>query len=244
MSIYESFLKSLPYIYDTAAAITEAELQAAIITIVENNVPRNVVKDYVNSFNIHSITPEKRLVTFEPTTDIVKFMETGIKSFSIKAKTLQVGRPGVKTSKEGFLYKTIAINKEGVTETDRPSGTEKEEQVRERIQEVLKTAKFAFKAAFTQGRNGEHTVIEQADRFGLLKVSTYESKTAYQTNKKAKNINAVLFRTMSSKPGTSPWEHPGIQRKDLLRQVEEWQDANEDRIFNESIDEILGMLFP
>jgi hypothetical protein len=240
---YERFLELLPLIYETASEVTTKETKLAIQSIVITEVGETeAALEYLQSFRIEELSQERKNVRFVAATERVKHMEAGVKSFSMKDKMLQPGKKGVKVSKKGYLYRTIPISKDD-SKTSTTGLSSREREIRSKIRDVLSRTQFSIKASFKNKNTGEYSVVDQAP--GIVRTRVYDSKEEFVGGSKIpKSSKVVLFRTMSSKPGTSAWIHPGIPAKNIIKKVQDWQATNEGRVFNETVDYLLETYFP
>lgn len=238
--IYEVFQSLFPYMLEVADEVTTKETQAALSTIVISEIGDNdTAIQYIESFRIENLSQEKRIVRFVAASEKIKSLEIGIKSFSIKDRMLSAGKPGVKVSKQGFLYRTIPISQE--EEKTGKKVSEKQQKTQAQIRDILASANFSLKMAFKNKESNEYTVVDKAP--GLARTRVFESKEAFVAGKKAKKSNTVVFRTMSNKPGTSEWKHPGIPGKNIKNQIDRWLVTNEDAIFNDVLDNLMEQFF-
>lgn len=233
----QTYQELLPYIEEAAGNVVQRETEAAIAAIVISEVGDNdTALQYIESFKIDKIANNKHQVRFVATSERIRSMEIGIKPFSIKHHMLSTGRSGVKFSKDGFLYRTVPISKD-TSEPVSNRATSKEKEIRKKIDEILAQSKFAFRAALTNKKTGEYNVSEAAP--GMMRYSVYDNRAAYESGKKSKRSRVVVFRTMSNRPGTSEWWHPGTKGRNIESKIEKWLFENEQQIFSETMEQLI-----
>jgi hypothetical protein len=242
-------------IQDITQEIVKTRLEQAIFAIVLQSVDNpDLIGSYVASFQIFTVG-NRNQIYFSPATPLVGMTEYGVKPFSMKEKLLSTG--SVKISKQGHPYKTVPISREmpgknakldtlrSVQKRSIPVSNQqsvissKEIQMQARVNAVLQNAKFSFvsKAKDAEGRTIQRSVARDLDVGTLIKEETFDVAT-----KTAKPIKTkyVIFRTMSAKPGSADWMNPGFSGKDLYAKVLNWQSENEERIFEQTYNEIIS----
>lgn len=235
---YQRFLDLLPIMYETAAEITEQRIKDQISAIVVDEFgDSQVAVEYINSFFVESVNPERRIVSFTPASDRIKSIETGIRPFSIKERMLSKKS---KISKDGYRYRVIPISKDEGKTSSNP--TAKERQVRDQIREIVEGSRFSLQFAATEKSTGAYHVQDRAGG-RLIRQRSYSSKEAYHNKQEATRTRYVIFRTMSERPGTSQWQHPGTQGKSIVSRVEQWQNENDRQIFDETVDNLFDLYF-
>jgi len=231
--------KDLEAVLATAAEAAEEATRAAITSIITQNVEPGLRDAYKEAFKVY-LEGAEVFVAFATSNQKILSIEKGIPSYSIKEKMLVRGRKGVKTSKAGDLYRTVPLPKDL---SKGPSGVKgvRNQEVQQEVHEILKNAKFSFKAAFNRGKT--YNVVDKSDVGGLLRVREFDSKASYLSGDAPKKTGGVLFRTMSTKPGSASWQHPGFEGKHLLKHIQEWQAENEVLIFNQVVNSLMEMYF-
>jgi len=238
--IYQQFQALFPYMMEVADEVTTKETQIALTAIVVSEVgDTDLAVQYIQSFRVENLTTEKRMVRFVAASDKIKTLERGISSYSIKEKMLQAGKPGVKMSKAGYLYRSVALNKDAPVEGKKIS--QKEEEIQSQIKDILAGANMALKMAFTNKKTKEYVVVDRTR--GLSRTRVFESKDSFNADEKPKKSQVVIFRTMSQRPGTSEWQHPGVSGKNIKGKIDKWLSSNEDVIFNEVLDNLMAQFF-
>lgn len=239
--------------------IVKTRIEQAIFAIVVQSVDDpNIAANYIASFKVFSAGRDNT-VYFSPSTPVINYIETGVKPFSMKEKLLSSG--SVKISKEGFPYKTVPLTRKLASpnakmdtmqrvaartapiESVKTVLTSKEIEMQSRINSVLQKTKFSFleDARDAQGRTIRRSIASESTDIGtLIKEETFES-TLRQN--KIVGTKYVIFRTISAKPGSSDWMHPGFSGKEIYAKILEWKDENEERIFSETLDSLLNQAF-
>jgi hypothetical protein len=162
---------------------------------------------------------------------LAEAVETGVDSWSMKQSHLK--SPKTKISKEGYRYLRIPIGKE---KSGQGGHTEKSRALQKKINEVMKRPTVGARKLYTvmggrfqpgvianSGPIVETQRIVTADPAlkGLYRTRAFSDASTFHTKQTTKTgmptWKLVMFRTMSEKPGTSPWVHPGIEGKRLLR---------------------------
>lgn len=236
---YQQFVEDLPTIYETAAELTDQEVQSEIAGMVIQEFGNNQLSiEYIESFQLTAVSPERRVLNFAAATDRVAAVETGIQSFSIKEKMLAKKS---KISSEGYRYRTIPITKKVGMDESESSMTLKEQASREKIREIVEGSKFSLQFTASDKKTGAFHVKDRAQN--LIRQRTYGSREEYANDQAPQKTKYIVFKTMSDKPGTSEWQHPGTSGKDVAGRVEKWHKENDSRIFNEHVDSLFELFF-
>lgn len=229
------YLELLPYMAEYADGIVDTALEESIeIILFSETRDETIAGQYRESIKITKLGDRKRMVRFEPTNDRIKAIETGIRPFSIKEKMLS--SPKAKMSKDGHKYMTIPISKDAA----RKPTTNKDAAVREKINEVIRGSRFSLQFA---GANESGEYVVQDKTRDIRRKRVFASESDYRNRKKPISREHIIFRTMSSKPGTSDWFHPGSSGKNIVSQIDRWLADNEEKVFEEAFDSMFEMFF-
>lgn len=242
-----------------AREIVRTKIEQAIFAIVIQSVDdANIAANYIASFSVIS-TGNTNSVYFTPSNPVIGYLESGVRPFSMKEKLLATGN--VKISKKGFAYKTVPLTHESPgpnarmdtfqrvagrtasVEAKKTVLTSKEIAIQSKINSVLQKTKFSFleDAKDAEGRSIKRSISKNPLDIGtLIKEETFEAAAKTQ---KLVRTKYVIFRTISTKPGSASWEHPGFSGKEIYAKVMDWKNENEERIFAETLDSLLEEAF-
>lgn len=242
-----------------AREIVKTKIEQAIFAIVIQSVDDpSIAANYIASFSVIS-TGNTNSVYFTPATPVIGYLESGIQPFSMKEKLLASGN--VKISKKGFPYKTVPLTHEFASanakmdtfqrvakrtasvEAKKTVLTSKEIEIQSKINTVLQKTKFAFleDAKDAEGRSVKRSIAKNPLDLGtLIKEETFEAAAKTQRLVKTKY---VIFRTISAKPGSSDWNHPGFSGKEIYAKIMDWKNENEEKLFTETLDKLLQEAF-
>lgn len=184
-----------------------------------------------------TMADEVLVVELDPDNWLANAVETGADPFSLKEGHLR--SPKAKTSKEGFKYIRIPIGK---NKHDKP-GTDKGKMFQQKILDVLNKPKFGIQK-LKMKLDGSVSVSQKiltddTDLKGFYRVQTFIDAQAYHGRKRPFRTDYILFRTMSEKPGTSAWEHPGIRPAHIFRETEKWLERVMDHLLDQMIEQEL-----
>lgn len=168
-------------------------------------------------------------------------VEDGAPGWDMKKTHLK--GPKVKTSKKGFKYRVIPMEK---TKGYKP-GTEKGEAYQEKIEQALKNLPTLGVGAkklqvLMGGKVRESQKINSLDPMlgGFYRTREFASKEEFHAGKKKPKWQYVMFRVMSENPSQKDkWLHPGVQPSYILRETETWIDANFPKMLEKAIDQEL-----
>ena len=168
-------------------------------------------------------------------------VEQGVGAFSLKDGHLK--SPKARISKAGFryMYIPLGITKSQTTTPDNQLAL----NFQQRIRDVLQRPKFGMKR-LKQTIDGKVSTMEEVqvqdpDLSGIYRVTTFASAQAYATGKKG-TTQFLMFRTMSDKPGTSVWEHPGIAPKNLFRELNMFVGATAGKLLESMINDEIAKI--
>jgi hypothetical protein len=165
-------------------------------------------------------------------------VESGAEPFDMR-KTLLKGK--VKTSKAGWKYKSIPIQKK--PNAKRP-GTEKGQDIHDRLVSALKDPVFVLKSSKGMGDatvNMEKLVTSDPKLQGLYRVRKFKSMQDASRNKDFLSSQFVMFKTISNNPaslakgGQPSWQHPGITGVNIFDSVQSWIDSTLPDLFNTTV---------
>lgn len=267
-SFYQEYLKYLEQIEKQdirrdlekiAREIVKVKIEQAIFAIVIQSVDDpSIAANYIASFKVIS-TGNTNSVYFTPATPVIGYLEAGVQSFNMKEKLLASG--SVKISKKGFPYKTVPLEHEfpskdarmdvfqkvasrtASTSAERTVLTSKEIQIQSKINSVLQKTKFSFleDAKDAEGRSVKRSIAKNPFDLGtLIKEETFEQAAKVSKLVKTKY---VIFRTISAKPGTADWQHPGFSGKQIYAKIMDWKNENEEEIFQKTLDDLIKQAF-
>lgn len=232
----EKYLELLPSLVEYAQSVADEALEEAVELIVYSEISDDQeAEEYIESLQVVKINSDKRMVKFHPINSRIASLETGVKPFSIKEKMLN--SPKAKMSKDGFLYRTVPLSRSATSEPK----TEKGREILEKIRETIKGSNFAFQFAKDFPEKNQFVVQDRAKN--VIRKRVFKSEEEYKKKQKPLSKEYVIFRTMSSRPGTSNWFHPGTSGKNLEGKVNQWLLDNEARIFEEAFNELFEMAF-
>lgn len=176
------------------------------------------------------------LVELDPDNFIANAVEGGLNPFSMKETHLKSpnakwGKP----DKNGVSYKYLRIPI-GKTKDGHGGGTPKSQKIQEKINQVMNKPQFGMAKLKTMV---DGTVMESQkiltvdnDIQGLYRVRKFTDADHYRGAKAKPKWNLVMFRTMSERPFTAAWEHPGIPPANIFKEVESWLKANVDAMLD------------
>jgi hypothetical protein len=144
--------------------------------------------------------------------------------------------------------------------------TSKEIAIQSNINKVLQKAKFSFigNAKDAEGRTVKKSISrDQKDLGTLIKEETvvgggektekvggyYRKNGAYVSPymrampEKVVKTKYVIFRRISARPGTADWIHPGFPGKNVYKQIIDWQNENEEQLFENTLNSLLEEAF-
>lgn len=232
----DQFEELLPVMIEYADEIVEEALEETIEVLVYSEVrDSDEADDFVESIQVLRLGGKSRQIRFEPKNERVRTIERGIKPFSIKDKMLSSSK--AKISKDGHRYRTVPLSREAA----RPPSTDKDRAVRDKINEVVRGSKFSLQFAGTNPETGRYEVRDKLKN--LRRKRVFKDEAEYKQKKKPLSREYTIFRTMSSRPGTSEWFHPGSSGKNIVEQLDRWLLDNEEAIFEEAFDSIFETLF-
>jgi hypothetical protein len=196
-------------------------------------------EDYYNSFDVSFNTSGYFIIRFNPETDDVESEEKGKQPFSIKDLMLRSGMPGVKISKEGYLYRTVPLQKSLLSKAASADRSVNEQKIQETIRNAIASVNFQVKSAMQLG--DRFVVQEKAmSNDGLLRVKSYASEEDYRL-KRIPKMNFIAFRSMSTNPNSkSDWINPGWKGGNIQQKAQVWLQANSDKIKTEVITELIN----
>lgn len=240
-----NMLQTLENLADSLEAIdaqaNEMVIEAAedyVNTLISNSGSQDV-EGYTESFKI-SYSNGYFMVLFEPKTEQIGDEEKGKGPYSIKETMLNYGQPGVKVSKDGYLYRNVPLHKKLSSAQSLQNKSQAEQDIQGKIRDAL--ARVKFNVSSTSMVGGKFTVEEKAnDNSGLIRVKTYNSEQDY-LRKRIPSMSFVVFRAMSTNPkSASSWISPGFDGNNFQSMVEQWLRENQEDIRVEVIEELLEM---
>lgn len=176
------------------------------------------------------------VVTLDEDDWLANAVESGADPFSMKDTHLKSGKARwSKPGKDGVSYKylRVPIGKEA---NAKPGGTDKAKMFQKKINEVMMKPQFGM-ARLKSMMDG--TVVESQkvltsdpDLGGLYRVRQFDSPAEYHGGNKKPKWNLVMFRTISERPFTSKWEHPGIHPAGIFKETQSWLSANADAMLD------------
>jgi hypothetical protein len=234
----DRYIKLLPLLLGKAEEHTQGVVDQVVEAIVVSEVrDPEVADEYRRSIEIFRTQPGKSVVRFTPASARITAIETGVKPFSIKDKMLS--SPKAKLSKDGYLYRTVPIEHDPA----KTPGTDKGKTALDKINEIVRGSRFALQFAKNLEDSGKFVVQDRLKNENLVRKRVFSSEEDYRSRKKPLSRQYTIFRTMSSKPGTSEWFHPGTSGKNIAGQVDRWLVENEARVFEETFDELFNTYF-
>ena len=201
-----NFLQTLPILTNQQLnTITERELQSSKQEFLDNT-DVYYDKDYV------------LVVEINEDSWLANAVEEGVSSFDIKEGLLNSNK--AKMSSKGVKYIHVPISKN----PDWTSGTEKGQEYDQRIQQALKNPEFMLsnwkKQASGEYVESQRLVTDDPALSGFYRTRKY--KDFESTKKQKPKWGYVMFRTVSENSDPNSWQHPGIKKHDILRNVERW----------------------
>jgi hypothetical protein len=173
------------------------------------------------------------VIAFATDDFVIAGMENGAAGFSIKEAMLNVK---CKISKAGNRYRTIPITNEDVNSPRGARLRERHPRVAEEqtlIQELLKDIKgrYRLKSEDVNEDTEEYTRVE---RFGrpvpgrrrtalvTERIRTFQNHAAFKKRKAPTFVGYTNFKTMTDKPGSAEWLHPGFVANNMVEEAAEW----------------------
>lgn len=210
-----NFLQSLPvFTNQQLESIADKELQSTKQEFLENT-DVYYTQDYV------------LVVEIDPSSWIANAVESGVSGFDMKQGFLN--SKNVKLSKDGYKYFHVPIEKN----PQWSSGTVKGQFYDERIKNALQNPQFML-SNWKQQSSGEIIEYQQLQTDdevlkGFYRTRQYKDKESVKKSKP--KWGYIMFRTVSEKSDPNSWQHPGIEKHNILRSVEQW--------LHESVDTLL-----
>jgi len=194
------------------------------------------LEDYLSAV---SVTMNNYVMVVELDEDdwLANAIETGADPFSMKQTHLnspkaKFGRPDPKTGVR-YKYMRIPIGKEA---GQKPGSTEKSKKIQEKINQVMMKPQFGLSRLKTMidgtVTQSQQVLTSDPDLGGLYRVRQFESATDFHAGNKKPKWSLIMFRTISEKPFTSKWEHPGIKPANIFRDTETWLKTNADAMLD------------
>jgi hypothetical protein len=154
------------------------------------------------------------IVQLDPDNWLANAVESGANSWPMVKTHL---KNKTKISKEGFKYKVIPLR---VWTTSASAKTKTGIDYFNKAKAALKKPQFKNQTQ-KQGPQGavivkEELIAEDAELQGMFRVREFASQQAFLEQKRPKQTQYVLFRTMSEKY-PEKWVHPGIAPANILK---------------------------
>jgi hypothetical protein len=219
-------------------------LTQKIESISASDITKNM---YKSAFNIqierYGTSQTAAVISINFTTEdwVVAALEDGAAPFSIKEKMLDDKST---ISSEGYRYRRIPITNrlEKSSSENKPPSTEMEI---DRLNTIIKSLKPKISRILKQPSGLDFKVVE--DEFYapgketpiLKRVRTFSSK---RTRIPRQTIYTT-FKTMSDKPGTSTWEHPGMVANYLVEHLEDWCKSRIDTVADRIVEQAMRSIF-
>lgn len=200
--------------------------QQQINTVAERKL-QSSRQEFLDNTDVYYTKDYALVVEIDESSWLANAIEEGISGFDMKEGLLK--SPKSKVSKKGFRYIRVPISKN----PSWSSGTAKGQEYQKKINDALKNPNFLLSSWQTQA-SGEVTEYQKLQTFdksmsGFYRTRTYKSEKDIKTTKP--KWDYVMFRTVSSKSRPGSWQHPGIEQKRVLREIEQW--------LNQSVDILL-----
>jgi hypothetical protein len=210
---------------------------------IEQLARRNLQSSRDTYLNALKVNMTNFVLVFELDEDdwLANAVEDGAPGWDMKKTHLK--GPKVKTSKKGYKYRVIPMEK---TKGYKP-GTEKGEAYQVKIEEALKSLPTLGVGAkklqvMMGGKVRETQKINSLDPMlgGFYRTREFQNKEEFHAGKKKPKWQYVMFRVMSENPSQKDkWLHPGVNPNYFLKQTESWIDANFPKILDNMIEKEL-----
>lgn len=221
------------YINDYAQAINKgfksfmATLPVVTTSYIQNEVFKKLHKTaepYMDAVQVN-MAGDVLVVVIDKDSWLANAVENGVSGFDMKTSRLQSSK--AKTSKDGFKYLSVPMGKEAGG-SGGPS--DKGKEIQQRINQVMNKPKFGM-SQFKSLDNGQVAEMQQvfSENPNISIPGLYRTRSfngAAEAKGSNKPFGLVLFRTMSDKPGSAPWMHPGIQAANILKDTNDWLDTH------------------
>lgn len=182
------------------------------------------------------------VIEIDPEDKLLEAQEEGASPYSIKDKVLSSSSK-VKISKDGHRYMVVPLDKKFIAAKNLPSQTSGEQDMQTKIRSTLAKIKPTLKFMSTNKKTNEYATVESFPGAGMLRTKVYKNKQSFTTKRPAIKTGYVLFRTMTDKPGTSEWIHPGFKGENLVGKLEKWIESNGTEIYEQTIYEFMKDYF-
>jgi hypothetical protein len=239
----KELMKALKFIQGYVAAIRQGfdRAVAEIPDLTEQHIHlkakqklHSTLETYIQGVQV-SMTDYVLVIEMDKDNWLANAIETGVDSWSLKQTHLN--SPKAKTSKEGFRYLRIPMGKQAGA-AGGPS--EQSQRIQQKINEVMRRPKVGLskyqtmvngqlqRGIYPSGAVVETQAImtDDPDISGLYRTRAFaNAENFYQKQKTKKGMptwQLVMFRTISDKPGTSPWIHPGLTGVKIFKETEMW----------------------
>ena len=160
------------------------------------------------------------VVTLNADNWLANAVESGVGAFEMKPGHLASSK--IHVSAEGHRYIRIPMGQSASRVT---SGTDKGREFQKRILDVIGQKKFGIRKLSINMDGSvasQEQVLGDPGIGGLYRVQKFESAESFHGRGMPTATQYILFRTMSDKPGTSDWKHPGIKPVYIFRETESW----------------------
>lgn len=234
---------------DHMASELSASISEKVVSSVTNMTRESIethIEESINELDISEshkemyieaiqVFVENGIIVIAFATDdfVIAGMENGAAGFSIKEAMLNVK---CKISTAGNRYRTIPITNEDINSPrgsrlrDRhPRVAEEQALIQELLQDLKK--KYRLKSEDVNEDSGEYTRVERFGRpvpgrrrtaFLTERVRSFQSHAAFKKRKAPSSIGYTNFKTMTDKPGSAEWLHPGFTANNIVEEAAEW----------------------
>ena len=163
-------------------------------------------------------------------------VETGADPFSMKEGLLRSSKAKYgKADKYGVSWKYVRVPI-GKKKDGEGGGTDKSKALQQKINQVMLQPAFGPRRLKQQTDGSvfesQRILTSDPDLKGLYRVRKFDnSKDVHNTNKRPK-YGLVMFRTVSERPGSAEWKHPGIAPANILKDTEKWLNTNAEQMLD------------
>lgn len=186
-------------------------------------------QEYLDAVNV-SMVNYLLVVELDEDNWLANAVESGADPFNMKQTHLKSpkARWSKPDKKTGVRYKYMRIpmgKKVGAN-----PGTEKGKALQKKINQVMMKPQFGLSRLKTMMDGSviqsQQVMSSDPDLQGLYRVRQFSSAEEFHGGKRRPQWGLVLFRTMSEKPFTSKWEHPGIKPANIFKETDNWLKAH------------------
>ena len=221
-----NFLKSYP-------VLVNQQLQT-----IANKKLQSSKQEYIDNTDVYYDKDYVLVVEVNKDSWLANAVESGASAFDIKTGLLNSDK--AKLSSKMFKYIRVPMQKNLSWE----SGTAKGQEYQDHIKKALESPMFML-SNWKQQASGEvmeyqKLVTDDPLLSGFYRTRTY--KSFEETKTKKPQWGYVMFRTVSERSDPNSWQHPGIEKKEILKDLERWMHQSVDILLENFIQSELDTL--